>query len=344
MISQVVDAVAKLVPEGYVDPNDPNVIAERELLSAANAIEAASRKLIMLQMAERPREANQDLNFEEQIIEAAKAITTATGALMRSATGVQREIIANGKNLPKEVTMYFSDGTWSDGLVSAAKAVVGSTQDLCNAANQFVKSSVPIEKVIVCAKGVSASTVQLLTAAYVRSDPNSIVQLRLRAAAKAVTDATDGLVLASKSTRDDKEVQELVESSSSHKKKIIEMEIQMKILSLEKELEESRAQLAKIRKNRYDSKIGEKSGSSKSGPSVERKNFLNKNNMDREGSSTTKAINELSFSNPRLSINPMRKNRADEGLDLFATPTSPGKEPKLTPKKEFSPADRKSVV
>lgn len=32
----------------WVNPDDPNVIAENELLSAANAIEAAARKLALL--------------------------------------------------------------------------------------------------------------------------------------------------------------------------------------------------------------------------------------------------------------------------------------------------------
>jgi talin len=251
-IKGVVEASAELVPDGYVDPNDPNVIAERELLSAANAIEAASRKLMALQITENPRIANEDLDFDEQIIEAAKAIAAATSALVKSATGVQREIIATGKLAPTEEKMYFHDGTWSDGLVSAAKCVVGATHDLCDSANQFAKEEGPIERVIVCSKAVSASTVQLLAAAGVRSDPKSAVQLRLRAAGKAVNDATEHLVLASKKIRQEEENEHNYDTGSPHKNKILEMEIQMKILKLEKELDESRKQLAKIRKTKYD--------------------------------------------------------------------------------------------
>jgi talin len=46
------------------------VIAERELLSAAASIEAASKKLSALKPMERPRQANEELNFDEQILEA----------------------------------------------------------------------------------------------------------------------------------------------------------------------------------------------------------------------------------------------------------------------------------
>lgn len=259
-VNLVVAVASKLVPDGYVDPNDPNVIAERELLSAANAIEAAARKLASLRPAEAPREANEDLNFEEQILEAAKAIAAASSALVRSATGVQRELVSKGKTgvTGEGGAMYFSDGTWNDGLVSAAKLVVSATSNLCESANSFVRSECEMERVIVSAKNVSSSTVQLLTAASVRSDPSSQVQMRLRSAGKAVTLATEQLVIASQNhvlkatetSEGDEEVAEV--GISPHKAKIKEMEIQMKILRLEKELEEARGQLATIRKQKYN--------------------------------------------------------------------------------------------
>ena len=38
-----------------MDPNDPTVVAERELLGAANKIEAAARKLSQLQARKLPK-------------------------------------------------------------------------------------------------------------------------------------------------------------------------------------------------------------------------------------------------------------------------------------------------
>lgn len=37
------------------------------------------------------------LNFEEQILEAAKSIASATAALVKSASAAQRELVAQGK-------------------------------------------------------------------------------------------------------------------------------------------------------------------------------------------------------------------------------------------------------
>ena len=60
--------------------------------------------------------ADESLNFEEQILEAAKNIASATSALVRSATAAQRELVAQGRlsSEPKS-----EDSQWSEGLVSA---------------------------------------------------------------------------------------------------------------------------------------------------------------------------------------------------------------------------------
>ena len=47
-ISELCCSAHKLKGDGWEDPNDPNVIAERELYNAARAIEAAAAKLSQL--------------------------------------------------------------------------------------------------------------------------------------------------------------------------------------------------------------------------------------------------------------------------------------------------------
>jgi len=252
-VNKVVEAAGSLIPTGYVDPNDPNVIAERELLAAANSIEAAARKLAALQPPQRPREANEELPFEAQILEAAKAIAAATAALVRSATQTQREIVALGKTGPAEEQMYFSDGTWSDGLVSAAKLVAMSTGELCESANQAVQGQADREQVIAAAKGVSSSTAQLLSAATVKTDANSGSATRLRAAGSTVTRATKALVQAAESTmafdNSEKVAEDLMKTGVGSRK--AEMEAQMQVLKYEKQLEEARRKLNAMRQAKY---------------------------------------------------------------------------------------------
>ncbi|KAI8614346.1 hypothetical protein BC830DRAFT_1169513 [Chytriomyces sp. MP71] len=263
-LNSVISAAQLLVPSGYVDPNDPNVIAERELLSAALAIEAASKKLAALKPQEAARGANADLNFDEQILEAAKAIAVATGALVKSATSAQREIVAakaksgRSRKDSSAKAIYFSDGTWSDGLVSAAKQVAQATAELCEAANRAVKEKSEMEIVSVKAKAVATTTAQLIAAAAVNADAMSQSQMRLKAAGKAVTHATDQLVKAAEDAGAFNEADILsganLKGLSETSAKALEMDAQVSILRMEKELEKARAKLAAVRKGKYDTK------------------------------------------------------------------------------------------
>ncbi|TPX31993.1 hypothetical protein SmJEL517_g04801 [Synchytrium microbalum] len=258
-VATVMQSCGALIPGGYVDPNDPNVIAERELLAAASSIEAAARKLAQMKPPERPRQANEELGFDEQIFEATQAIASACAALIKSATGAQREIVAQQGNAKKSDKVYYSDGTWSDGLVSAAKAVAAATGDLCAAADAAVKGNVDRERVIVAARNVSASTTQLLSAAATSVDPNSQSQIRLQAAGKAVTSAADQLCKAADQSMmfDDAEqiTSDLMKGGATNSR-VVEMEAQVSILKMEKELENARKKLAAVRKGKYDVQTG----------------------------------------------------------------------------------------
>ncbi|XP_015768413.1 PREDICTED: talin-1-like [Acropora digitifera] len=54
-VAKLVHAAEALKGVNWVNPEDPNVIAENELLGAAAAIEAAARKLVELKPKPRPK-------------------------------------------------------------------------------------------------------------------------------------------------------------------------------------------------------------------------------------------------------------------------------------------------
>jgi len=100
------------------------------------------------------QQADETLNFEEQILEAAKSIAAATSALVKSASAAQRELVAQGKvslqALGRSTRFYIlliistkmhnmaftqcqpqvgsnlanavDDGQWSQGLISAVSS------------------------------------------------------------------------------------------------------------------------------------------------------------------------------------------------------------------------------
>nr|XP_022305900.1 talin-1-like isoform X8 [Crassostrea virginica] len=245
----------------WVDPEDPTVIAESELLTAAKSIEAAAQKLSQLKPRKKAKEADMSLNFEEQILEAAKSIASATAALVKSASAAQRELVAQGKvRTRKEIGATYhksqildDDGQWSEGLISAAKMVAAATHSLCESANAMVQGHATEERLIAAAKEVAGSTAQLLVACRVKADPNSVAMKRLQAAGNAVKRATEVLVKAAQQAKQRDEDEEINVSVDTRKVGGIKQELQFQEEMLRKEREwiEAREKLAKFRKQRY---------------------------------------------------------------------------------------------
>uniref|UniRef100_A0A8C2IBI0 Talin 2 n=1 Tax=Cyprinus carpio TaxID=7962 RepID=A0A8C2IBI0_CYPCA len=178
-VTELIQTAEAMKGSEWVDPEDPTVIAETELLGAAASIEAAAKKLEQLKPRGKPKQADESLDFEEQILEAAKSIAAATSALVKSASAAQRELVAQGKvgSIPANAV---DDGQWSQGLISAARMVAAATSNLCEAANASVQGHASEEKLISSAKQVAASTAQLLVACKVKADQDSEAMRRLQ--------------------------------------------------------------------------------------------------------------------------------------------------------------------
>merc|ERR1719305_1358079 len=117
---------------------------ENELLGAAQSIEKAAKKLSTL----KPRKevtgkkiTDDDMKFDDMILEAAKSIANATAALIKAASEAQKELVAQGK-VQKRTHIASEDGQWSEGLVSAARLVAAATHNLCEAANSLAQGKV----------------------------------------------------------------------------------------------------------------------------------------------------------------------------------------------------------
>uniref|UniRef100_A0A3P8QFC5 Talin 2b n=1 Tax=Astatotilapia calliptera TaxID=8154 RepID=A0A3P8QFC5_ASTCA len=182
-VTELVQIAEAMKGSECVDPEDPTVIAETELLGAAASIEAAAKKLEQLKPRAKPKQADETLDFEEQILEAAKSIAAATSALVKSASAAQRELVAQGKVGSNQANAV-DDGQWSQGLISAARMVAAATSNLCEAANASVQGHASEEKLISSAKQVAASTAQLLVACKVKADQDSEAMRRLQVVLK----------------------------------------------------------------------------------------------------------------------------------------------------------------
>ncbi|XP_041651110.1 talin-2 isoform X1 [Cheilinus undulatus] len=250
-VTELVQTAESMKGSEFVDPEDPTVIAETELLGAAASIEAAAKKLEQLKPRAKPKQADETLDFEEQILEAAKSIAAATSALVKSASAAQRELVAQGKVGSNQANAV-DDGQWSQGLISAARMVAGATSNLCEAANASVQGHASEEKLICSAKQVAASTAQLLVACKVKADQDSEAMRRLQAAGNAVKRASDNLVKAAQKAAFDKTEDDSVVVKTKFVGGIAQIiAAQEEMLRKERELEEARKKLAQIRQQQY---------------------------------------------------------------------------------------------
>uniref|UniRef100_A0A3Q3BI58 Talin 2a n=1 Tax=Kryptolebias marmoratus TaxID=37003 RepID=A0A3Q3BI58_KRYMA len=250
-VTELIQTAEAMKGSEWVDPEDPTVIAETELLGAAASIEAAAKKLEQLKPRAKPKQADETLNFEEQILEAAKSIAAATSALVKSASAAQRELVAQGKvgSIPANAV---DDGQWSQGLISAARMVAAATSNLCEAANASVQGHASEEKLISSAKQVAASTAQLLVACKVKADQDSEAMRRLQIAGNAVKKASDNLVRAAQKAAFDKADEDNVVVKTKFVGGIAQIiAAQEEMLRKERELEEARKKLAQIRQQQY---------------------------------------------------------------------------------------------
>ncbi|XP_075218972.1 talin_middle and talin-RS domain-containing protein rhea isoform X1 [Lycorma delicatula] len=250
-------AVAELLKgTDWVDPDDPTVIAENELLGAAASIDAASKKLASLRPRKSVTQEAEDLNFDEMILEAAKSIAAATSALVKAASAAQRELIDNGKVSRRPLTSS-DDGQWSEGLISAARLVAAATHSLVESANSLVQGVSSEEKLVSSAKQVASSTAQLLVACKVKADAESDTTKRLQAAGNAVKRATDNLVRAAQQAIQQEEVRSLVLNRRMVGGIAQEINARSEVLRIERELEEARGRLTAIRQAKYKLKGGD---------------------------------------------------------------------------------------
>ncbi|KAH9950879.1 cytoskeleton assembly control protein [Amylocystis lapponica] len=257
-LSEVVDG---LVPKGgkagaLAKANgDIGDIVEQEMLGAAKAIEAATERL--QQLMSRPRDSSRysavDLQVHDSILAAAMAITSAIARLIQAATDSQHEIVAQGKGSSTTQQFYKRNNRWTEGLISAARSVAFATTLLIESADGVLSGTHSLEQLIVASNEVAASTAQLVAASRVKANLMSKTQEHLELAAKAVTEACKALVKQVKaiSARQSQEEDVDYNNMAALEFKKREMEQQVEILKLEKDLGAARHRLGAMRRAGY---------------------------------------------------------------------------------------------
>ena len=192
-LSKLADAFA---PKSKITSaqGDLGDLVDSELTKAANAIDAATERLAKMMKKPRDDYSTYELSVHDSILAAAIAVTNAIAQLIRAATASQQEIVREGRGTMTKTAFYKKHNRWTEGLISASKAVASSTNTLIETADGVISGRNSPEQLIVASNDVAASTAQLVAASRVKASFMSKSQDKLESASKTVTSACRSLV------------------------------------------------------------------------------------------------------------------------------------------------------
>ncbi|XP_022837808.1 huntingtin-interacting protein 1 isoform X6 [Spodoptera litura] len=234
-----------------------------ELADMDRAIEEAASQIENMLAATRAGTSGVKLEVNGKILDACTTLMGAVKILVQDARHLQNEL-GDPKTRQK---MYRKNPQWSEGLISAAKAVVFAAKLLVTSADEAVGAAGQVEGVSAAAHEVAGSTAQLVAASRARAAPASPALARLTAASRAVAAATGALVAAVKSGSALVLEQEALDTSSLSltATRRLEMESKVRSLKLETALDAERARLAALRKRHYQLAQLEENGNVENG-------------------------------------------------------------------------------
>ncbi|KAF8934712.1 sla2 Src-like adaptor 2 [Haplosporangium gracile] len=258
-MERLAKSAENLIPKNnQLDPSklDLGDMVEMEMGNAARTIEEATARLQAL-MAKPKNDGLSavELQVNASILESAMAMMQAIGHLIKCATISQQEVVAQGRGSSTNAAFYKKNNRWTEGLISAAKAVAVATTLLVETADGVISKTHSMEQLLVASNEVAAATAQLVAASRVKANFMSKAQDNLERASKAVTEASKALVRAVKAIMEremkDRENAVDYQNMNAHEFKIKEMGQQVEILKLEKELTLARRVLGEMRKVSY---------------------------------------------------------------------------------------------
>ncbi|CAH2048721.1 unnamed protein product, partial [Iphiclides podalirius] len=220
-----------------------------ELASMDSAIEQAAAQIEEMLAASRAADSGVKLEVNEKILDACTTLMGAVKVLVQDARRLQNEL-GEPKTRQK---MYRRNPQWSEGLISAAKAVVFAAKQLVSSADEAVRGRGRVEGVSAATHEVAGSTAQLVAASRARAPPSAPSLARLTAASRQVAAAAGAVLAATRHAADLVRDTEALDTSALTltATRRLEMESLVRSLELETALEAERARLSELRKRHY---------------------------------------------------------------------------------------------
>ncbi|XP_015273136.1 PREDICTED: huntingtin-interacting protein 1-related protein [Gekko japonicus] len=228
-------------------------MVDKEMASTSAAIEDAVRRIEEMMNQARIASSGVKLEVNERILISCTDLMKAIRLLVLTSTHLQKEIAESGRGAATTQEFYAKNSRWTEGLISASKAVGWGATQLVESADRVVLHTGKYEELIVCSHEIAASTAQLVAASKVKADKNSGNLSKLQECSRTVNEMAANVVASTKSGQEQVEDRDTMDFSgmSLIKLKKEEMESQVKVLELEKTLENERLRLGELRRQHY---------------------------------------------------------------------------------------------
>ncbi|XP_042684634.1 huntingtin-interacting protein 1-related protein isoform X2 [Centrocercus urophasianus] len=228
-------------------------MVEKEMASTSAAIEDAVRRIEDMMSRARNESSGIKLEVNERILNSCTDLMKAIRLLVMTSTNLQKEIVESGRGAATTQEFYAKNSRWTEGLISASKAVGWGATQLVESADRVVLQTGKYEELIVCSHEIAASTAQLVAASKVKAEKSSRNLGKLQECSRNVNEMAANVVASTRSGQEQIEDKDTMDFSgmSLIKLKKEEMETQVKVLELEKRLEGERVRLGELRKQHY---------------------------------------------------------------------------------------------
>lgn len=241
---------------------------EEEMKRMDAAIKNAVAMIEEIQKQSRANDSGIRLEVNEKILDSCNALMAAIVVLVAKGRAMQDEIVSLGRGTASPTEFYKRNHQWTEGLLSAAKAVGVAATVLVQSAEGVVTGKGKFEHLIVASQEIAASTAQLFVSSRVKADRDSKRLAELSTASRSVNTCTARVVATVKSGQETLSDSQNLDFShlTLHEAKKEEMESQVRVLELEAELTKERARFAQLRKQHYHlaSLVANENGSSES--------------------------------------------------------------------------------
>ncbi|XP_051691422.2 huntingtin-interacting protein 1 isoform X3 [Oryctolagus cuniculus] len=245
----------ELLPRGLdIKQEELGDLVDKEMAATSAAIEAATARIEEMLSKSRAGDTGVKLEVNERILGSCTGLMQAIQVLIVASKDLQREIVESGRGTASPKEFYAKNSRWTEGLISASKAVGWGATVMVDAADLVVQGRGKFEELMVCSREIAASTAQLVAASKVKADKDSPNLAQLQQASRGVSQATAGVVASTISGKSQIEETDSMDFSSMTLTQIKrqEMDSQVRVLELENDLQKERQKLGELRKKHYE--------------------------------------------------------------------------------------------